>query len=86
MDTHPLELVHLIYFSLEPGKVLEENVLVVTDHFTTYTQAYVTKAQTTQMTAKPCGKSSLSTMGYLKRSSQIKVKTSRVSWWLTSVS
>ena len=52
MATHPLELVHLDYLCLEPGKGLDENVLVVTDHFTRYAQAYVTKTQTTQMTAK----------------------------------
>ena len=52
MATHPLELVHLDYLCLEPGKGLEENVLVITDHFTRYTQAYVTRTQTTQMTAK----------------------------------
>ena len=52
MATHPLELVHLNYLCLEPGKGLEENVLVVTDHFTRYAQAYVTKTQTAQMTAK----------------------------------
>ena len=50
--THPLELVHLDYLWLELGKGLEENVLVVTDDFTRYTQAYVTKTQTAQMTAK----------------------------------
>ena len=50
--THPLELVHLDYLCLEPGKGLEENVLVVTDHFTRYAHAYVTKTQTAQMTAK----------------------------------
>ena len=38
----PLELVHLDYLCLEPGKGLEENGLVVTDHFSQYTQAYVT--------------------------------------------
>ena len=32
------------------------------------------------------GTSSLSTMGYLKRSSWIKIKPSKVSFWLTSVS
>ena len=50
--THPLELVHLDYLCLEPRKGLEENVLVVTDHFTQCTQAYVTWSQTTQTTAK----------------------------------
>ena len=52
MATHPLELVHLDYLCLESGKGLDENVLVITDHFTRYTQAYVTRTQTTQMTAK----------------------------------
>ena len=52
MATHPVELVHLNYLCLEPGKGLDENVLVVTDHFTRCTQAYVTRTQTTQMTAK----------------------------------
>ena len=52
MATHPLELVYLDYLCLELGKGLEENVLVITDHFTRYVQAYVTKTQTAQMTAK----------------------------------
>ena len=52
MGTHPLKLVHLDYLCLEPGKSQEENVLVVTDHFTRYAQAYVTQTQTAQMTAK----------------------------------
>ena len=52
MATHPLELVHLNYLYLEPKKGLEENVLVVTDHFTRYAQVYVTRTQTAQTTAK----------------------------------
>ena len=76
--THPLELVHLNYLCLEPRKGLEENVLVVTDHFARYGQAYVTRTQTTQT-------NSSSIMGYQKRFYQIKVKAPRVSWWLISV-
>ena len=49
---HALMLVHLDYQYLQPGKGLEENVLVVTDHITLYTQAYITWSQTTQTTAK----------------------------------
>ena len=50
--THSLELVHLDYLCLEHGKGLEEDVLVVTDHFTWYAQAYVTWTQTAQTTTK----------------------------------
>ena len=50
--THSLELVHLDYLCLEPGKDQEENVLVVPDHFTQYAQAYVMQSQTAQTTAK----------------------------------
>ena len=46
--THPLELVHLNYLCLEPWKGPDENVLVVTDLLTRYTQAYVTRTQTAQ--------------------------------------
>ena len=52
MATCPLEIVHLNYLCLEPGKGLEENVLVVTDHFTRYAQAYVARTQTAQTTAR----------------------------------
>ena len=52
MATHPLELVHIDYLCLQPGKGLEENVLEVTDHFTQYPQSYVTQSQTAQTMAK----------------------------------
>ena len=50
--THPLELMHINYLCLEPGKGKEENVLVVTDHFAWYTQAYVAQLQMAQTMAK----------------------------------
>ena len=50
--THPIELVHLDYLCLEPGKGLDENVLVVTDHFTRYAQVYVNRTQTMQTMAR----------------------------------
>ena len=52
MAMHPLKLVHLDYLCLGPGKGLEENVPVVIDYFTRHAQTFVTKTQTTQMTAK----------------------------------
>ena len=52
MDTHPLEIVHHVYLWLETGKGLEENVLVVTYHFTRYAKVYVTRTQATETTAK----------------------------------
>ena len=48
----PLELVHLDYLQLEPSKGNIENVLVITDHYTRYAQAYPSKTQTAQATAK----------------------------------
>ena len=42
MGTNPLELVHINNLCLEPGKGKEEIVLVVMDHFTHYSQVYVT--------------------------------------------
>ena len=52
MAMHPLELVHLDNLCLGSWRGLEENVLVVTDHFTWYAQAYITWSQTAKTTAK----------------------------------
>ena len=42
--TRPLELVHIDFLTIEaPKKDKDVNILVVTDHFTRYAQAYVDK-------------------------------------------
>ena len=71
--THPLELVHLNYLFLVPGKGKEENVLLVTDHFTHYARAYATQSQMALMTAKALlDNFLLFFIGYPRRSSKIR--------------
>ena len=50
--TQPLELIHLDYLQIELSKGNIENVLIVTDHFTRYAQAYPSKTQAALTTAK----------------------------------
>ena len=50
--SQPKELVHMDFSSIEPSKENIENVLVITDHFTKYAEAYASKTQTAQATAK----------------------------------
>ena len=48
----PLEWVHLDYLKTEPSKGNVENVLIVTNYFTRYVQAFPSKSQTALGTAK----------------------------------
>ena len=48
----PMELVCMDFLSIEPSKGNIENVLITTDHFTRYVQAYPSKTQRAQSTAK----------------------------------
>ena len=55
--TEPLDLVHIDYVSMEitvgvTEKPVVKNVLVVEDHFTRFTQAYVTNNHTARTTAR----------------------------------
>ena len=50
--SQPLKLIHLDYLKIEPSKGNIEHVLVITDHFTRYAQAFPSKTQTALVTAK----------------------------------
>ena len=50
--TQPLELDHLDNLQIESSKGNIENILMVTDHFTRYAQAYPSKTQTALATTK----------------------------------
>ena len=50
--TRPLELVHMDYLTIEDRRGQNVNILVMTDHFTRFAQAYVTTSQTAKVTAK----------------------------------
>lgn len=48
----PMEIICIDFLSLEKSKGGYENILVITDHFTRYSQAYPTKNQLARTTAK----------------------------------
>ena len=51
--THPMEVVHIDFLPIKSGKADKDvNVLVVTDHFTRYAQAFVTPMQTAGVVAQ----------------------------------
>ena len=51
LATRPMKLVHMDYLTIE-GKDKDVNILVVTDHFTRFSQAFVTLNQIAATTAK----------------------------------
>ena len=53
LATHPMQIVHIDFLTIESRKTdKDHNVLVVTDQFTRFAQAFVTTSQTAQTTAK----------------------------------
>ena len=51
--TYPMELVHMVYLTIEANEGGKDvHVLVITDHFTWYAQAIVTSSQTAKCTAQ----------------------------------
>ena len=50
--THPMELVCMDFLSLEPDNRNTKDILVITDHFTRYAQAFPTKDQKARTVAK----------------------------------
>ena len=70
--TEPLDLVHIDYLSMEvmvgvTEKPLVKNVLVVEDHFTHFTQAYVTNNHTVHTTACVLYNEFFSVFGFPRR-------------------
>ena len=52
--SHPMELIHLDFLTLvgKTGDVRSTNIMVITDHFMRYAQAYVTPKQTAVVAAR----------------------------------
>ena len=51
--TYPLELVHINFLTIgKEGADKATNIMVITDHFTQYAQAYITPKQTASVVAK----------------------------------
>ena len=71
LGTEPLDLVHIDYVSMEvmvgvTEKPVVKNVLVVEDHFTRFTKAYVTNNHTARTTARVLYNEFFSVFGFLR--------------------
>ena len=73
-----MELVHLDFLSIEPSKGNIENVLVITDHFTRYAQAYASKHRQHKLQLSYCGKFLLGIMASQRNSYLIRAETLKV--------
>ena len=78
-STAPMEIVCVDYLSLERSKGGIENVLVITDHFSRYAQAFPMRNQTAKTTARFFLTSSLCIMASQLDCTVIRVKTLRAS-------
>ena len=68
LATHPMELIHIDYLIIESSKTNKDiNILVVTDHFMCYVQAFLTPTQTTRVVAQMCGTNSWWNMVFQKK-------------------
>ena len=63
--TYPLELVHLDFLTIgKEGSDKNVNILVITDHFTQYSQAFIMPKQTAPCIAKTLWKNFLVHYGW----------------------
>ena len=80
--TQQLELVHMDFLAVEFGKINKDvNILVVMDHFTKYSQAYVTSSQTVQVVVKTLWEKFLCIMGCKRNYWVTKTGILQVSWY-----
>ena len=62
--SYPMELIHLDFLTLggKAGDTKNVNILIVTDHFTKYAQAYITPKQTAIVVARTLWENFFSTL------------------------
>ena len=85
MVTASLQLVHLDFTLFEMTTNLNEspkvkNILVIVDHFTRYTRAYVTKDQKASTAAKTLYEVFILILGHLKGSLRTKARSLPMRW------